>query len=702
MFSILDSRQRWLFFVISLAARLPLSMVPVVVLLGALNGRASIGQAGIVVGAVALGAGVAGLVQGPAWDRINNARLYALLSLLTAGALLVFALLPLDSWLVIAVGAVYGLLRPQTSTVVRNAWIEQFAADEQGSTKSVALDVTFVPALGVIGPLLSGGLFAIAGYQHSLMLIAGIGLIFGLALSIELGKMGLKNKKIPGSLLSSARRLLLHSPLTTIFFLSFIVSAAQGAFIVLLGAQLEVINRPDWLGALLAINTIGVFLGSALFRRLALRPGSALHLLLLGEVFGILLYAFIFTLPAVYLWILIPAGALFIAPMSTTLYLMAEARATEEDRSASFSLLATTQFVGASAGQAIFAQLAEIYTPAKATLIAAALLGAALLLWAVLPYGMKRYRPKKALAWWPEDLVERLEKIAELDRGAAEEEYQNILNYSQEALKSGEVPPLPRALRKQDSEVDFSVIALSRMAWTSAWDSSGQLSSISSALRCGQWYADNNLPPSAARLLAIHFGFKYRHYALPPDVLLPEMWQQATPEAQRFAALHLAAILRSGRRYRSAESWLQRPEVSPFINEPIFQALLLLCQWAQNKNLDDRQRFNQLWAQLDIDERPLLLDALHLSMNNRPQRASWLLSACQKYISEKRRYPGWGVIDFFQARAYRALGQGAEAHQHLLQAYERLPFYDRSGTNSWFISQFDLENELIEMLGDQP
>lgn len=697
---VLQGPWHWAFYIASLAARLPLSAVPVVLLLGTLEGGDGVADAGGLLAAIAIGAAVSGLVQGPAWDRLPQSALLLVLAFLSNACLLLL-MLSFETTLGIFLAAAYGFLRPHTSTITRSTWMNVFKDDGALSARSVSLDVSSTPVLSVLGPLGAGALFYAWGLPGALATIAAIALVAAISMAALI--RGQKRVANPSSVFSSMRHFFTHPPLLTIMILAFFLATSSGVVTVLLSANLESRGALDLLSPMLALNALAILIGAYLFKKFIRLPGKHFHLLILLEATGLFLYAggFIASLPV--LWLMVFLGGFVVAPLSTVLYLLVENRSQDGDRSASFSLLATAQFTGVSAGQFIFSQLATIWSTEASMLLAGALQSVCLLAWIMLPYGMKRYRLQKTFSWWPEDLEDMLQGA--LDPGgslAPKVMYGQVHRYLQNSLQSGEVPDLPRSLRQRGDHgrLLYEVVKLS---WDDAWLHRGP--SLDDVLLCGEWLQRNNFTEGQIKSMALYLGFEHRDAI--HSVELTKRWDEAGSTPRLFATIFHLSRLRGSRMYAKMIDWektSRAPEEEGFI-----EILHILARTALGEPLP-KKRFQDIWNThyqsaskngrrtwehtQSMEHLFILLDTVQLSLDQ-PGHAQLLEKLSKEYLDLNTDYAEY-VVWAFRARAERMLGQHRSAKRSILQAYDCLDVSENHRSNVFFVEQFDSERMLID------
>ena len=167
---------------LSLVARLPITMVPIGLVLLVRAERGSFAAAGIVAGAFAVGTAVGSPAWGRAMDARGQSALVAVGSAASALLIAALALLPGTATpllLVAAVALLAGGALPPITPAARAAWRRLFGED--GSLRTaLALDAAAVEMLFVGGPVLVGLALAHGGAAAPVLLAALLQAVGGL------------------------------------------------------------------------------------------------------------------------------------------------------------------------------------------------------------------------------------------------------------------------------------------------------------------------------------------------------------------------------------------------------------------------------------------------------------------------------------------------------------------------------------------
>ena len=163
-------------FLASVVGRLPISMVPLAVVLLVQQVRGSYSVAGIVTGAYALGATVGTPVLGRLVDRLGQPTVIAVAGSLSAVFLVALALTAAGGagdplLLALAVGA--GLSAPPLAATMRGAWRTALPGEPE-RLAAYALDAVSVEFVFVVGPLLVGLMLTTTPPAAPLLVTAGL------------------------------------------------------------------------------------------------------------------------------------------------------------------------------------------------------------------------------------------------------------------------------------------------------------------------------------------------------------------------------------------------------------------------------------------------------------------------------------------------------------------------------------------------
>jgi predicted MFS family arabinose efflux permease len=696
MEKVLSGPWSWSFYISSLIARLPLDFLPVILILGTIN--KGVASSGTLLASIAIGAALAGVVQGPLWDRLAKAPFMFILSFTSTVILIIFSIVGGEGLLALALIGLYGFIRPQTSTVTRSVWMNRFSESSSLSSKSISLDIASTPVLGIVGPLLAGLSFSAFGFSFSIILIALVTFLAALVMLFLIQFQGYgKAEKNPASMFKSIKNFFTHPPLVTILVLAAFSASASGVITILLSANLEARGVLDLLSPMLALNAAAIILGAYLFKRFVESPGNYLHIFLFIESLGLFLYVLGFAAQLPVLWTMIFLGGLVVAPLGTFLYILIESRSKDGDRAASFSLLATAQFLGLSIGQLVFSRVAQATSPEAAMLIAAIVQFICFLAWVSLPYGMKKYRIQKTFSWWPENLEGIILKDPVKKHFRVNEEiFAQIRPYLKNEIDQGVVPDLPRSFRSDSREEQSpALVGIVKIAWDEAWHA--QRPTVERALECGEWMKRNKFSARQIENVALYLGFEHRDFI--EEEVETQIWRNYSYEAVLFANIFHTARLRASRMYFRMNDWFKEEMFLEVENETISQIIKMLTHSALGQKLDFNQ-YEELWNEsvrvYKVHHLFILIDALNLSLTQ-PGHAELLLKKTNEYLNIDNEY-GYYSIWAFKARGERFLGRLDDAKISILKSYNYLPFSENRRSNAIFVEQLDIERMMIDSL----
>ena len=172
-------------FAASVLARLPISMAPLAIVLLVSGRRGSYGLAGVVTGALALGAAVGAPVWGRAMDRVGQPPVAAGTAVASAAmlaALAVGTVTGLPAGALVGLAGLAGLAWPPMSAAMRAAW-RVTLPDARRRRAGYALDAVSVESIFVGGPLLLSLLLVIAPPVVPLLVTAAVLAVGGVTYS---------------------------------------------------------------------------------------------------------------------------------------------------------------------------------------------------------------------------------------------------------------------------------------------------------------------------------------------------------------------------------------------------------------------------------------------------------------------------------------------------------------------------------------
>jgi predicted MFS family arabinose efflux permease len=384
-------------FGLSVAARVPLTMLSIALLVHAQHLIGSFAAAGVVAGAYAVALGVGGPILGQLVDRRGQTS--ALLASASASAVLLVAvaLLPAGAPFPALVGlaAAIGLATPPLGACLRTL-LPALLPDPAALRAAYAVEATASELTWVTGPPLALGLGALWSTGAALVFAGAVLLLGTAAFAVQPASRAWRPDRGAarargGSLSAPAMRTLV------------VVLAAVGA---LFGAvEVAIASAADGLGSaasaagpLLGVWGAGSLLGGLLAVRLGggAHGGAGLSLVLGALTTGhLLLVPAAGSVPAMGAVLLVAGAA--IAPTYATVYAMIEDAAPAGTVTEAFAWLATAVAIGAAAGAAGAGALADHAGPTAAFALAAGA-GACAVLAALLRAATLAPQPAPALA----------------------------------------------------------------------------------------------------------------------------------------------------------------------------------------------------------------------------------------------------------------------------------------------------------------
>ena len=356
-------------FVLSLVARLPLTMLSIALLLHAQHLTGSFAVAGLVAGAYAVSVGAGGPVLGQLVDRRGQTSTLVFSSFASAALLAGIAWLPVGVPFGVLAGmaAAIGLATPPLGACLRTL-LPGLLSDAGALRAAYAVDASASELTWVAGPPLALGLGALISTGAALLFAAATLLAATAAFAAQPASRAWRPERAGGL----ARGGSLRSPAMRTLVIVFVaVGALFGAVEVAIAAAADDLGSAAAAGPLLGVWGAGSLAGGLVAVRLgggAHRAGG-LAVVLAGLTAGHLLLVpaagSILALGAV----LAVAGAA-IAPTYATVYAMVEQAAPSGTATEAFAWLATAVAVGAAAGAAIGGALADGAGPATAFALA--------------------------------------------------------------------------------------------------------------------------------------------------------------------------------------------------------------------------------------------------------------------------------------------------------------------------------------------
>jgi MFS family permease len=354
---------------ISVAARLPLTMLGIGLLVHAEHLSGSFGAAGIVAAAYAVSLGVGGPLLGALVDR--RGQTVVLIGSAIAGAvvLVALALLPVGTPLplVVALTLIAGFATPPVGASVRALFPELL--DDADVRAAYAVDASAVELTWIAGPPLALGLGVVWSTGGALVAAALVVLLGTAAFAAQPVSRAWRPRPVTHRRRGGA----LRAPAVRTLVLALVaVGTLFGAVEVAVAAATEAGGSSAAAGPLLGIWGAGSLLGGLLAARAGGGAQSAAGLTL---VLGALTAGHFALVPAAgsvlaMAAVLLVAGAA-IAPAYASIYAMVERSAPEGTATEAFSWLATAAAIGTSLGAAAAGALADGAGPEASFLLAA-------------------------------------------------------------------------------------------------------------------------------------------------------------------------------------------------------------------------------------------------------------------------------------------------------------------------------------------
>jgi hypothetical protein len=345
-------------FAISVAARLPLPMLSVGLLVHVQAVTGSFASAGVVAAVFACALGAGGPLLARVADRRGQTVVLAVSALAAGSALAAIAALPAGAPAAVLVGiaALLGLTVPPVGACWR-ALLPSIAGPDAYAADATAVELTFVagpPLVLLAGNLASTGL-ALAG--AGAMLVAGTALFA--AHSASRGWRPAAERPHGGSLRADGIR--------TLVLVMLAVGVVFGATEVGVTAAAQALGAAAAAGPLLGVWGAGSLVGGLV----AARSGAALPVVLAALAAGHLALAAA-TGSVIALGIVIGLAGSTIAPTTAIVYALVGRAAPAGTLTEAFAWMSTAAAVGAAAGSAVAGALAEAAGPVPTFVLAGA------------------------------------------------------------------------------------------------------------------------------------------------------------------------------------------------------------------------------------------------------------------------------------------------------------------------------------------
>ncbi len=350
---------------LSVAARLPLAMLSIGLLVHTQRLSGSFAAAGLVAAGYALAEGAGAPLLGRLVDRRGQTLVLLASASASAALLVTVALLPAhtSAAALIALAAAVGLATPPAGACMRTL-LPDLLGDLDARRAAYALESSALELTFIAGPPLILGLGALWSTGAALVVTGVILAATTIAFALQPASRAWR----PPVRASSARRGALRAAgMRTLVLVLVVVGIVFGAAEVGVVAAATAMGGAATAGPLLAVWGIGSLVGGAVAARLGggARRARGLALLLLALTAGHAALAAASTSAVAMAVILFAAGA-SIAPTYATVYAMVEAAAPPGSVTEAFTWLSTAVAAGAAVGAAAAGVLAEVGSPAAA------------------------------------------------------------------------------------------------------------------------------------------------------------------------------------------------------------------------------------------------------------------------------------------------------------------------------------------------
>jgi MFS family permease len=368
-------------FVISIVARLPLTMLSIGLLVHARDLTGSFAAAGVVTGAYAVSLGVGGPLLGKLVDRRGQTLVLVASAAVAAVLLGAVAILPAgtSAAVLVVLACAIGLASPPLGACVRTLF-PRLLGDAGAVRSAYAADASASELTWIAGPPLALGLGA-AWSTGAALATAGVILIAGtVAFAVQPASRSWRPAPSTGP---RPRGGSLQTPaMRTLVVVLVAVGVLFGAVEVAVTAATDALGSTAAAGPLLGVWGAGSLVGGVLasgFAGAAHGAGGALTLVLVALTIGHLALTAAAGSVLALAAVLLVAGAA-IAPTYATVYAMVDDAAPAGTVTEAFAWLATAIAIGASAGAASAGALADHGGPVAAFALAGAAGAAAVLL----------------------------------------------------------------------------------------------------------------------------------------------------------------------------------------------------------------------------------------------------------------------------------------------------------------------------------
>jgi MFS family permease len=356
-------------FVLSLVARLPLTMFSIGLLVHTAHLTGSFGAAGLVTGAYGVALGVGGPVLGQLVDRGGQTRVLVASACAAVPLVGAIAILPVGApvALLVALAAGIGLAEPPVGACVR-VLFGSLVDDSDALRAAYALDASASELTWIAGPPLALVLGALWSTGAALV-VAGLMLATA---TVAFAAQPASRRWRPVSSAPRRRGALRCPAVRTLVVALVAVGALFGAVEVAVTAAAAALGSTTAAGPLLGVWGAGSLVGGVLASRLGgADSAKGLSVMLVALTAGhLLLIPAAGSLPALGAALFVAGAA--IAPTYAAAYAMVEAAAPAGTATEAFAWLSTAVAIGASAGAACAGTLTDDAGPVAALVLAGA------------------------------------------------------------------------------------------------------------------------------------------------------------------------------------------------------------------------------------------------------------------------------------------------------------------------------------------
>ena len=353
--------------------RVPFAINGLAVILFMREATGSFGTAGLVAGALALGAGFGAPMVGRLVDRRG--------ALLLLPVALVNALAVLSLWalgaagasapVLVGAGALAGLAFPPSGSVLRSRWPEMLGRDPELLRGAYALDSVTIEVSFVAGPLITAALVALAGPEAALATSAVL-VVAGTVIFVT---------RLPGSrdvtANSSGGLGPLRSPAIRLIALSAVpIGFCIGAVEVAIPAFSESSGSAALAGVLLALWSLASGIGGLLFGARAGNRDLLPTYLAISFLFPLAVLPLVAASSPVAMAVLVMLAGAPIAPIIATRNELVSVVAPSGTGTEAFSWLMTALIAGLSLGTAVSGAVVESFGWHEAVLVGVAVAAA--------------------------------------------------------------------------------------------------------------------------------------------------------------------------------------------------------------------------------------------------------------------------------------------------------------------------------------